>query len=126
MRRALHLAADGLVEAAVLAADGAEGPDQRHVADDVGQLAFDPGCPAGEAVMQGRPAAASRNSSSMMTAEIAVRAAAIGMLTAARKAMAPTVATQGGSTFQMKRFSTAKAAFEVAVTRPVRVPDRRW
>ncbi len=61
----------------------------------------------------------------MISAEIAVRAAASGTLTTARKAMAPTVATQGGRTFQMKRFSTAKAAFEVAVTRPVNVPDRR-
>ena len=50
----LHLEADGLVEAAVLAADGAEGSDQRHVADHVGQFAFDPGRPAGEAVMQRR------------------------------------------------------------------------
>ena len=40
--------------------------------------------------------------------------------------MAPSVATQGGRTFQMKRFSTAKAAFEVAVIRPVSVPARRW
>jgi hypothetical protein len=40
--------------------------------------------------------------------------------------MAPKVAAQAGRTFQMKRFSTAKAALDVAVTRPVRVPDRRW
>ena len=50
---------------------------------------------------------------------------AIGRLTVARKAIAPTVAAQGGSTFQMNKFSTAKAAFEVAVTRPVSVPGRR-
>jgi hypothetical protein len=51
-----HLAVDGSVEAAVLAADGAEGPDQRHVADDVGQFALDPRGPVGEAVMERRAA----------------------------------------------------------------------
>ena len=51
-----HLAVDGAVEAAVLAADGAEGPDQRHVADDVGQLALDPRGLVGEAVMERRAA----------------------------------------------------------------------
>ena len=38
----------------MLAADGAEGPHQRHVADHVGQFALDPRRPAGETVMQGR------------------------------------------------------------------------
>ena len=41
-RRALISRPDRAVEAAVLAADGAEGPHQRHVADDVGQLALHP------------------------------------------------------------------------------------
>ena len=58
-------------------------------------------------------------------AAITASAAVIGRLTSARKAIAPTVATQGGSTFQMNMFSTAKTALEVAVTRPVSVPDRR-
>ncbi len=56
---------------------------------------------------------------------MAVRAAAIGTLTTARKPMAHSVAEQGGSTFQMKRFSTANAAFDVAVMRPVSVPASR-
>jgi hypothetical protein len=62
----------------------------------------------------------------MTTAAIAVRAAAMGTLTMARKPMAHSVARQGGSTFQMKRFSTANAAFDVAVMRPVSVPANRW
>ena len=40
--------------------------------------------------------------------------------------MAHSVARQGGMTFQMKRFSTANAAFDVAVMRPVSVPANRW
>ena len=36
------------------------------------------------------------------------------------------IARHGGSTFQMKRFSTANAAFDVAVMRPVSVPASRW
>ena len=57
--------------------------------------------PVGEIVMQGRAGRGQPEQSSMISAAIAVRAAAIGTLTTARKAMAPTVATQGGSTFQM-------------------------
>ena len=50
-----HLAVDGRIEAAVLAAEAAERPHQRHIADDVDHLAVDGGGLVGEIVMQ-RPA----------------------------------------------------------------------
>ena len=53
------------------------------------------------------------------------RPAAIGKLTVNTKAMAATVAAQGGSTFQMNMFSPVNTAFEVAVTRLVSVPGIR-
>ena len=49
----LHLMAHGLVESAVLAAEAAEGPHQRHVGDDVDHLAVNRGCLVCEVVMQG-------------------------------------------------------------------------
>jgi len=49
-----HLLADRLVEADMLARRRAEGADQRHVANHVGQLALDPRRLVGKAVMQGR------------------------------------------------------------------------
>ena len=47
-----HLAVDGAVEAAVLAAEAAIGAHQRHVADDVDHLAVDGRGLVGEVVMQ--------------------------------------------------------------------------
>ena len=40
-------------------------------------------------------------------------------------AIAATVATQGGSTFQMNMFSAVNTAFDVAVTRLVSMPGIR-
>ena len=40
-------------------------------------------------------------------------------------AIAATVATQGGSTFQMNMFSVVNTAFEVAVMRLVSMPGSR-
>ena len=47
-----HLAIDRGVEPAMLAAQAAERPHQRHVADDVDHLAVDRGGLVGEVVMQ--------------------------------------------------------------------------
>ena len=58
-------------------------------------------------------------------AAIRLRPAAIGRLTLIRKAIAPAVAMQGGSTFQTNIFSTVNTAFEVAVTRLVSIPGSR-
>ena len=48
-----HFAADRLVEAVMLAAEPPEGPDERHVADDVDHFAIDGGRLVGEASVQG-------------------------------------------------------------------------
>ena len=53
----------------------------------------------------GRPAAARRNITSTIMPASTDNPADIGPLTVATSAMAATVATHGGSTFQMKRFS---------------------
>ena len=50
---------------------------------------------------------------------------AIGTLTVNTKAIAATVAAQGGSTFQTNMFSAVNTAFDVAVTRLVSMPGRR-
>ncbi len=49
----------------------------------------------------------------------------IGRLIVATSAMAASVATQGGSTFQMNMFSAVNTALEVAVTRLVNMPGSR-
>jgi hypothetical protein len=52
---------------------------------------------------------------------------AIGTLTESNRMMAPSVATQGGSTFHTNMFSMVKMAFEVAVMRLVSMPgNRSW
>ena len=51
--------------------------------------------------------------------------AAIGRLTVPIRAIAATVAMQGGSTFQTNMFSTVKTAFDVAVMRLVSMPGSR-
>ena len=53
--RAVSLAVDDRVEAAMLARPAAESVDQRHIADDIDHLAVDRGGLVGEVVMQ-RPA----------------------------------------------------------------------
>ena len=55
----------------------------------------------------------------------AASAPAIGRLIVQTKAIAASVATQGGSTFQMNIFSAVNTAFEVAVTRLVSMPGSR-
>ena len=62
-----------------------------------------------------------------MTSTPAIRpsAAAIGTLTDSNKTIAPSVATQGGSTFQTNMFSMVKMAFDVAVMRLVSMPGMR-
>ena len=56
---------------------------------------------------------------------MSTRQAAIDQLTVATKAMAQTVARQGGITFHTIMFSIVKNAFEVAVMRLVSVPGER-
>lgn len=41
-------------------------------------------------------------------------------------AIAPSIEAQAGSTFQMNMFSSVKTAFDVAVTRAVSMPGRRF
>jgi hypothetical protein len=53
------------------------------------------------------------------------RNAAIQTLTVLKKAMAPTVAMQGGSMFHAHMFSMVKIAFDVAVMRLVNTPGNR-
>ncbi len=60
-----------------------------------------------------------------MMPAISASAPAIGRLMVETSAIAATVATQGGSTFQMNMFSAVKTAFEVAVTRLVSMPGSR-
>ena len=60
-----------------------------------------------------------------MMPAIAVKVAAIGTLIVSTKAIAATVATQGGSTFHMNMFSAVNMALEVAVTRLVNMPGSR-
>ena len=60
-----------------------------------------------------------------MTPATPARPAAIGRLTMLTNAIAATVATHGGSTFQTNMLSPVKTAFEVAVTRLVNVPGSR-
>ena len=122
----LHLALDGRVETAMLAQEAAERPHQRHVGHDVGHFAVDGRGLAGEIVMQ-RPAGrrAARNMITTMTPATRVRPAAIGKLTVNTKAIAATVAAQGGNTFQTNIFSPVNTALEVAVTRLVSVPGIR-
>ena len=60
-----------------------------------------------------------------MTPATRVRPSAIGRLTVHTSAIAATVATHGGSTFQTNMFSPVNTAFDVAVTRLVNVPGRR-
>ena len=71
------------------------------------------------------PAAARRNIAITTTPPTAASVSAIGTLIVVTKAIAPTVATQGGSTFQTNMFSTVNTAFEVAVMRLVSMPGRR-
>ncbi len=61
----------------------------------------------------------------IMPHETTASRAAIQTLTIARKAIAPTVAKQGGATFQTNMFSMVKTAFDVAVTRLVNMPGIR-
>jgi hypothetical protein len=56
---------------------------------------------------------------------IAIKVAAIGTLIVNTKAIAATVATQGGNTFHMNIFSAVNMALEVAVTRLVNMPGSR-
>jgi hypothetical protein len=56
---------------------------------------------------------------------IAIKVAAIGTLIVNTKAIAATVATQGGKTFHMNMFSAVNMALEVAVTRLVNMPGSR-
>ena len=60
-----------------------------------------------------------------MTPATTASPAAIGRLMVHTSAIAATVAAQGGSTFQTNIFSPVNTAFEVAVTRLVRVPGSR-
>ncbi len=60
-----------------------------------------------------------------MMPAINARAPAIGKLIVVTSAMAATVATHGGSTFQMNMFSAVNTAFDVAVTRLVSMPGSR-
>ncbi len=60
-----------------------------------------------------------------MMPAISASAPAIGRLMVVTSAIAATVATQGGSTFQMNMFSAVNTAFEVAVTRLVSMPGSR-
>ncbi len=55
----------------------------------------------------------------------AINAAAMGTLTVTTKAMATTVAMQGGKTFQTDMFCKVKTALDVAVIRLVNVPGIR-
>jgi len=73
----------------------------------------------------GWPAAASRNMTRTMTPASTDRPNAIGTLTVKTSAMAATVATHGGSTFQMNKFSSVKMALEAAVMRLLSVPGPR-
>ncbi len=106
----LHLEADGLVEAVVLAPYGTEGPDERHVADHVGQLPFNPGRPAREAVMQGRTRRCQMEQQEHDDGSNGREGH--GKLDADDGEIGdgPQCRGAGGRTFQMKRFSTAKAA----------------
>jgi hypothetical protein len=56
---------------------------------------------------------------------IAIKVAAIGALIVNTKAIAATVAAQGGNTFHMNMFSAVNIALEVAVTRLVNMPGSR-
>ena len=49
----------------------------------------------------------------------------IGRLTVPIRAIAATVAMQGGNTFQTNMFSTVKTALDVAVMRLVSIPGSR-
>ena len=109
----------------VLAAEAAEGADQRHIADDVDHLAVDGGGLVGEIVMQrlaGRGQAEHRSTMSAATTPRDLRPSSSHV---ASNAIAATVAAQGGSTFQMNMFSTVKMALDVAVMRLLNVPGRR-
>ena len=122
----VHLAVDGRVEAAMLAAEAAEGAHQRHVADDVDHLAVDRGGLVGEVVMQRPPGGGEAEHDEHHDAgDSRQEPAAIGRLMVQTSAIAATVAAQGGSTFQTNMFSTVNTAFEVAVTRLVSMPGRR-
>jgi hypothetical protein len=54
----------------------------------------------------GRPAAAKRNMATTTIAATTISISAMGPLTVSTKAIAPTVAVHGGSTFQTNMFST--------------------
>ena len=73
----------------------------------------------------GLPAAAKWNIATTMTPPTLASTSAIGMLSAHRNAIAPTIEATGGSTFQMNMFSSVNTAFEVAVMRLVSVPESR-
>ena len=73
----------------------------------------------------GCPAAASRNMKNTITPASADSPRAIGTLTIATRKIEAAVATQGGSTFQMNRFSKVKIALEAAVIRLLSVPGLR-
>ena len=122
----VHLAIDGGVEAAMLAGEAAERPHQRHIADDVDHFAVDRGGLVGEIVMQRPPGRGEAEHQAHHDAGDSRPApGAIGRLMVQTSAIAATVATQGGNTFQTNMFSAVKTAFDVAVTRLVSMPGRR-
>ena len=109
----------------MLAIHAAEGAHQRHVGDDINHFAVDRGSLVGEAMMERRASGSQAKERHHQMAATAATAAAIGRLTVPRNTIAPSVATQGGSTFHMNMFSTVKMALEVAVIRLARVPGSR-
>ena len=70
----------------------------------------------------GFPAAAMWNIAITMIPAITINVADIVKLTVPSKAIAATVAKQGGKTFHTNMFSTVNTAFEVAVMRLVSIP----
>ena len=122
-----QLAVDRAVEPAVLATDAAEGPDERHVADDVDHLAVDR-----PRLWRSRDAAAAalpRAGTCTTHDDRGDRGERRrhGHADRGDEGDGRTVSpTQGGSTFQMNMFSTANTALDVAVMRPVSVPGNRW
>ena len=100
-----HFLIDGGIEPRCARGESRKRPDQRHIADDIHHLAIDRGGAVGEFVMQ-RPSGCSQPA--MTKTKIpatTVRASAIGRLTVTTNTIAATVATQGGSTFQVNMFS---------------------
>ena len=121
----LHLVIDAAREALALADGGAEGAHQRHVVDDVHELAIHRGGACGIVAVQPAPRRGEPRQAAGERNRHHHEHAAIFQSSRPSSAIEKVTASVGGSTFQAIVFSTWKIAFAVAVMRPASMPGSR-